>query len=120
MSSKKTIEVILNELDSKADAIKKLVKEARTKLSLENKEVLSENDTSVQENVVETRKESTDVKKVLTLEDVRPVLAGISRAGFTAGVKSLLQKYGANKLSEIKPEDYESLLKDAEVLANGS
>lgn len=53
--------------------------------------------------------------KLITIEDVRPVLADISRNGHTSEVKELLKKYGANKLSEVKAEDLFSLLKDAEV-----
>lgn len=52
----------------------------------------------------------------LTLEAVRAVLADKSRNGHTAEVRSLLQKYGASKLSEIDPANYKSLLADAEVL----
>ena len=54
----------------------------------------------------------------LTLEDVRGVLADIARCGNREGVKTLLEKYGASKLSAIDPKDYASLLKDAEVLRN--
>ena len=59
-------------------------------------------------------------KKELKLEDVRPILANLSRAGHTAEVRELLQKYGAAKLSAVDPANYEALLKDAEVLGNGS
>lgn len=52
----------------------------------------------------------------LTLEAVRAVLADKSRGGHTAEVRSLLQKYGASKLSEISPANYKALLADAEVL----
>lgn len=52
----------------------------------------------------------------LTLEAVRAVLAEKSRSGLTAEVRSLLQKYGASKLSEIAPAKYRALLSDAEVL----
>lgn len=31
-------------------------------------------------------------------------------------IRALLLKFGANKLSEIKPEDYAALLKKAEVI----
>lgn len=54
----------------------------------------------------------------LTLEDVRGVLADIARCGNREGVKTLLEKYGASKLSAIDPRDYASLLKDAEELKN--
>ncbi len=59
-------------------------------------------------------------KPELKLEDVRAVLAEKSRAGFTAEVRALLQKYGATKLSLVDPKDYEALLKDAEVLSHAT
>jgi len=59
-------------------------------------------------------------KTQLKLEDVRAVLAEKSRAGHTAEVRALLKKHGADKLSEIDPAKYEALLKDAEVIGNGS
>ncbi len=59
-------------------------------------------------------------KPDLKLEDVRAVLAEKSRAGYTAEVRALLQKYGASKLSAVDPKDYEALLKDAEVLSHAT
>ena len=59
-------------------------------------------------------------KPELKLEDVRAVLAEKSRAGHTAEVRTLLQKYGAEKLSAVDPANYEALMKDAEVIGNGS
>lgn len=55
-------------------------------------------------------------KSELKLENVRAVLAEKSRAGHTAAIRTLLQKYGASKLSAVDPKHYEALLKDAEVL----
>ena len=55
----------------------------------------------------------------LTLEQVRAVLADKSRQGHTAEIRSLLQKYGAAKLSQIDPAHYKVLLADAEVLTDG-
>ena len=55
-------------------------------------------------------------KPELKLEDVRAVLAEKSRAGHTAAIRTLLQKYGASKLSAVDPKHYEALLKDAEGL----
>ena len=57
---------------------------------------------------------------VLTLEQVRAVLADKSRMGFTAEIRSLLQKYGAAKLSGIDPVNYKALVADAEVLGDGN
>lgn len=55
-------------------------------------------------------------KPELKLEDVRAVLADISRAGHTAEVRALIEKYGADRLSKVDPKNYEALLRDAEVL----
>ena len=65
-------------------------------------------------NEASAAKEET--KPELKLEDVRAVLAEKSRAGHTAAIRTLLQKYGASKLSAVDPKHYEALLKDAEVL----
>ena len=59
-------------------------------------------------------------KLEIKLEDVRAVLAEKSRAGHTAEVRALLQKYDAEKLSAVDPANYEALMKDAEVIGNGS
>ena len=55
-------------------------------------------------------------EKPLTLEEVRAVLAEKSRSGHTEEVRALLNKHGADKLSEIDPAKYPALLADAEVL----
>ncbi|EJO23076.1 hypothetical protein HMPREF1148_2326 [Selenomonas sp. FOBRC6] len=49
-----------------------------------------------------------------TLEEVRMVLARFSVEGHSAAVKSLIAKFGASKLSELAPEHYAALLKEAE------
>ena len=55
-------------------------------------------------------------EKPLTLEEVRAVLAEKSRAGHTAEVKAILNKHGADKLSEIDPAEYRALLAEGEAL----
>ena len=59
-------------------------------------------------------------ESALTLEQVRAVLADKSRQGHTAEIRSLLQKYGAAKLSGIDPAHYKALLADAEVLTDAT
>ncbi|MBR7927080.1 rRNA biogenesis protein rrp5 [Aerococcaceae bacterium zg-ZUI334] len=54
----------------------------------------------------------------VTLEDVRVVLADKSRLGFTKEVKAIITDLGATKLSDVKPQDYPSLLKKVEGLGN--
>ena len=55
----------------------------------------------------------------IPLEKVRAVLAEKSQAGFTAEVRDIIRKHGADKLSGIDPAKYADVLKDAEVLGNG-
>ena len=64
--------------------------------------------------------EPTPTEPVLRLEAVRAVLADKSRAGFTAQIRSLLQKYGADKLSGIDPANYKALLTDVEGLTDAT
>ena len=52
----------------------------------------------------------------VTLEQVRAVLAEKSHEGLTEQVRSLLQKYGAQKLSAIASDRYADLLRDAKEL----
>ena len=56
----------------------------------------------------------------LTLEEVRAALAEKSRRGHTAQIRSLLQKYGADRLSQLDPANYKALIADAEVLDNAT
>ena len=60
------------------------------------------------------------LQNLLTLEEVRAVLAEKSRDGHTAEIRELLQKYGAAKLSEIDSANYQALLADAEGLDNAT
>ena len=53
-----------------------------------------------------------------TMEEVRAILADISRNGKTEDMKALLHKYGATRLSEIKPEDYTALIEAARGVAD--
>ena len=64
--------------------------------------------------------EPMPTEPALTLEAVRAVLADKSRAGFTAQIRSLLQKYGADKLSGIDQANYKALLADVEGLNDAS
>jgi hypothetical protein len=66
--------------------------------------------------IASDKEEAEEPVPQLTLSDVRGVLAKKSQAGLTKGIKALIQKYGAERLSDVNPEDYEALLKDVEEL----
>jgi hypothetical protein len=75
-------------------------------------------DTADESAAPQPEPEKEPEKPTLTLVDVRTLLAKKSRAGHTAEVKALLQKYGASRLSDIDPANYEALVHDAEGLAD--
>ena len=104
MSKTKLLLDVVSDLRSLADSIRAVAEAATANDTAETHQP----ETPVTEKKTET--------KVVTLEEVRAVLAEKSHAGFTAEVRSLLQKYGASKLSEIDPAKYAALLKDAEGL----
>ena len=48
-----------------------------------------------------------------TLEGIRALMAQKTQEGKSKEIKELLQKYGAVKLSAVKPEDYPALMQEA-------
>jgi hypothetical protein len=69
---------------------------------------------------VEIASETTNLEpaksKPVTLEQVRAVLSEKSANGKRAEVKALLIKYGVTKLSDISPDNFAAVLKEAESL----
>ena len=51
-----------------------------------------------------------------TLEGIRALMAQKTQEGKSKEIKELLQKYGAAKLSAVKPDDYPALMQEAQVL----
>ena len=49
-------------------------------------------------------------------EGIRALMAQKTQEGKSKEIKELLQKYGAAKLSAVKPEDYPALMQEAQVL----
>ena len=73
----------------------------------------------VEKPAAETQQaEKANTKKQPTMEEVRAILADISRNGKTEDMKALLHKFGATRLSEIKPEDYTALIEAARGVAD--
>ena len=71
-------------------------------------------------SAAEPAEETPVTEPVLTLEEVRAVLAEKSRKGHTAEIRSLLQKYGADRLSLLDPANYKALLAEVEVLKDAT
>ena len=58
----------------------------------------------------------TQQESPATLEGIRALMAQKTQEGKSKEIKELLQKYGAAKLSAVKPEDYLALMQEAQVL----
>ena len=57
--------------------------------------------------------------KTYTFEDIRELLAEKARGGGREDVRTLLQKFGAARLSDVPPADYGALAAEAEKIGNG-
>lgn len=81
---------------------------------------LSENLSGTTDCTLEKKKGKPEKKESspMSLEEVRAVLAEASRSGYTSQIKELLKEHGGDKLSEINPAEYESLLKEVEEIQN--
>lgn len=64
----------------------------------------------------ETKPAAAKPEQTLSKEDVRKVLAEVSQAGHRNEVIELLKKHGADNITALKPELYETVIKEAEGL----
>ena len=103
MSVMNYLDLKLNELETQIDQTKETVQALR--------ELLSSN--------VDEQSSDTEQPKRDPVEDkvtVRKMLAKKSAEGYTDQVKELLHKFGAEKLSDVDPKDYENLYYSAEAI----
>ena len=70
-------------------------------------------------SAADSEPKAEEKKPAMTLPEVRAILAEKSRAGFTAQIKELLLKHGADKLSAVDASEYAVLVAEAEALGNG-
>ena len=120
MSKTNELSQVLDELTACGNNLKssgeELIRTARALLnylSSEDEQTLPVKEEPVKDTTLaETRDEVTK----LTFIDVRKAFSAKSHAGFTEQVKALIAKYGADKLSAVKEEDYESLMADLEAI----
>ena len=105
MSKIKLLLDVVNDMRSLADSIEVVCK------------AMTENNSATEE--VPATKTEPAKEPEIPLEKVRMVLAEKSQLGFTAQVREIIGKYGADKLSAVDKAYYADILKDAEVLGNG-
>lgn len=73
----------------------------------------------LKEMLSEVSVEKTEVKtKTYTFEEVRGIMASLASKGKKDEARALLNKFGVNRLSEVKEDDYAALVAEAEVLTN--
>ena len=68
------------------------------------------------QDAAKAQSESAAQEQPATLEGIRALMAQKTQEGKSKEIKELLQKYGAAKLSAVKPEDYPALMQEAQVL----
>ena len=115
MSKMNELSQVLDELTTCGNNLKacgeELIRTASTLLeyfSGENEQPLLIKEEPVAEPKAEAKK--------LSFVDVRKAFSAKSHAGYTEQVKALIGKYGADKLSAVKEEDYEALMADLEAI----
>ena len=101
MSKMNELSMLLDDLIKHGEGIIEIAKEMKSMFSSETT-TLSE------------KKE----EKTISFTDLRARLAEKSRDGFTADIKAILLKYGAEKLSAIQPSNYENVLNEVEALTH--
>lgn len=105
--------VILSELKD----LKALLSGAPTRETVPEKAPEAEKTPEVEKQ--EVAKEPQPEVKTYSFTDVRGIMAGLAGQGKKSEAKALLTKFGAARLSEVKPEDYVALVEEAQVIANG-
>ena len=76
----------------------------------------AESKTEMEEPAPEAEPVPEEKKPEITFQQVRAVLAQKSREGYTSAVKNIIEYFGAEKLSDIKPENYAEVLEQAEMI----
>ncbi len=66
----------------------------------------------------QNKQDETKPEKTYTFEDIRGILAKKSTDGYREEVKALITKFGGNRLSDIKQEDYAEFIRQAEGIGN--
>lgn len=100
----------MNDLDLKLKEAENLIDQTKEAI-LYLHELLSSNQNGEQCNGDQPKRDPVEDKVT-----VRKMLAKKSAEGYTTQVKALLQKFGAEKLSDVDPKDYEDLYYSAEGL----
>ena len=112
MKNKELLLLIADSMASLAEGIKALAgEEADTETEVKVEAESKVEEKAVAETKAEAKKEPEPGKKY-SMEDVRAALAEKSGAGFTAEVRTLLEKHGGAKLSKIPESEYAAIMEE--------
>lgn len=113
MSKVKDLAELIREVNEHGQALMEISEQLRVMFTA------TENETPQEEPKAEKKAEKKAPAKKIELADVRAVLVEKSRAGFDEEIRSLIKECGADKLSEVDPSMYETLLAKAKEVGNG-
>ena len=121
MSKMSNLDLVLDEMIT---AGQKMIEAANAlkEMFSETSEPESKNVTKKKEPVEEApaTPAETEPPKTYTFTEVRGIMASLSGQGKKAEAKALLQKFGANRLSDLDEKDYPALVQEAQVIANAN
>lgn len=69
---------------------------------------------------LEDNESSSKAEPEVTLEQLRGVMAAKARIGYANDLRTIINKYGGEKLSDISKDNYNALLKEVEAIGNAS
>lgn len=94
---------------SRMKFVKEIVDQAKDCIN-QSKECIN----SLHELIAMLESNETEPEKTYSLEEVRNVLANLSRNGHTDAVREAIKRQGGDKLSDLDPSKYGELMKDVE------
>ena len=90
------LDLLLGEFEQAVNHVQKLAKEIRAFFT--------------------TKEEPAEEEKPISFTELRALCANKSRAGHTEEIKAMIQNTGANRLSEVEPNQYGELYQRVEAL----
>jgi len=118
MSKMSNLANVLDEMNTCGSALIRCANEMKTigenlvRISEEIKKLF----TTEPKSETAVSQEPAEPEKTYSFTEVRGTLASKSREGFKNEIKALLTKYGADKLSDVAPENYAALMADVGAL----
>lgn len=117
MSKMSNLDLVLDEMITAGQKMIEAANELKAMFS-ETSEPEPKKATKKKETTDEPAPAETEAPKTYTFTEVRGIMAALSGQGKKAEAKALLQKFGANRLSDLDEKDYAALVEEAQVIAN--